>query len=80
MTTNVSFSLRYDSILKITQVLASHGNDAATSRAEAQKLEQQILLDSTSLEEYQAKCDRYIQPYTATLEESITEGEKYNML
>lgn len=62
---DVSFSKRFENILKITKHLCELGHEGPEAKAEATKIEGQFLNVSSTADEYQELCDDYVEVHQA---------------
>lgn len=65
MGADVSFSKRFENIMKITKRLAEQGQDSSQAKAAAQQIEEQFLNVADTADEYQELCDDYVDVHQA---------------
>ncbi|KAK5944636.1 mitogen-activated protein kinase [Knufia obscura] len=62
---DVSFSKRFENIMKITKHLCEQGKNASIAKAEASNIEEQFLKVANTTDEYQELCDDYVEVHQA---------------
>lgn len=80
MAPTVSFSARYQNILKISKPFTSQGQDFTKARSEAQLIEEQFLSVAATAEEYQTLCDDYVDIQAALQVPAEKDGETISIV